>query len=81
MHTITLKSVPDTLYESLKDAAQKNRRSLNQETLLRVEQSLDATPRRNPEEMLRRIREMRERMNLPPVTEEFINSAKRMGRP
>ena len=79
MHTITLKSVPDELYDALKEAARRNRRSLNQEALITLERSVER-PRRDPEEFLREIREMRERMNLPPVTEESINAAKREGR-
>lgn len=79
MHTITLKSVPDDLYARLKASAIKNKRSLNKEALDKIEQSL-SQERRDPEEILRKVREMQERLNLPKVTDKFISAAKREGR-
>lgn len=81
MRTITLKSVPDALYDTLKEAARQNRRSLNQETLRRIEQSVGTQPQRDPEAILRSIHEMQQTIQLPALTDEFINAAKRMGRP
>ena len=40
MATLTLKKVPEELVERLKEEARRNRRSLNQETLARLEGSL-----------------------------------------
>jgi plasmid stability protein len=37
MATITLKSIPDELHEQLKLSAERNRRSLNSEILVRLE--------------------------------------------
>src|SRR5688572_16234275 len=40
MATLTLKNVPDHLYEELKRAAARSRRSLNQESIERLQKSL-----------------------------------------
>lgn len=40
MPTLVLRGVPGELYERLKLAAQSHRRSLTQETILRLEQSI-----------------------------------------
>jgi plasmid stability protein len=40
MATLTLKNVPDSLYARLKLAAARNRRSLNQEAIAQLEQTL-----------------------------------------
>lgn len=81
MATLTLKNVPDELVERLKMEAKENRRSLNQETLLRLEKSL-ATRRRSVEETLVALRRLHVKMEgLPPVDDEFIARAKAEGRP
>ncbi|HMB54440.1 MAG TPA: Arc family DNA-binding protein [Thermoanaerobaculia bacterium] len=81
MATLTLKNVPDELVERLKREAKENRRSLNQETLLRLEKSL-ATRRRSVEETLAALRRLHVKMEgLPPVDDEFIARAKAEGRP
>jgi antitoxin FitA len=38
MATLTLRNVPDDIYQSLKEAAARNRRSLNQEAIAQLEQ-------------------------------------------
>ena len=40
MRTLTIKNVPDEVYESLVDRAKNNRRSLNNEALIRLENTL-----------------------------------------
>lgn len=86
MHTITIKSIPDDLYAQLKESARKNNRSLNQEILLILEQALGRQtrdirkPPRDPQKILQKVGEMQERMNLPYVTNEFIDRAKREDR-
>ena len=78
MATLTLKNIPQELYESLRHAATEGRRSLNSEVLFRLETSLG---QRNvdPEVMLARIRALRAKTS--PVTEEEVNRAKAEGRP
>lgn len=81
MATLTLKNVPDTLVRRLKEEAQQNRRSLNQETLLRLEDSLGQRSR-DVERTIASLERLHATMkDLPPVDDEFIDRAKREGRP
>lgn len=81
MATLTLKNVPHELVERLKDEAKQNRRSLNQETLARLELSL-AKRRRSGEETVAALRKLHKRMRgLPPLTDELLERAKNEGRP
>ncbi len=80
MATLTLKNVPEALVERLKREAKQSRRSLNQETLARLEASL-ATRRQTSEEKIAIMREAHARLaHLPPMTDEFLDFAKRDGR-
>ena len=60
MATLTLKNVPDELYQRLKDEAARHRRSLNQEVIARLEASDAGT--RTKEEILADITAFRERL-------------------
>ena len=42
MATLTLKNIPDDLHALLKDSAERNRRSLNSEILIRLESAFTA---------------------------------------
>jgi hypothetical protein len=80
MATLTLKNVPEQLVERLKAEARQSRRSLNQETLGRLERSL-AVRFATPEEKVERIRRAQRRFAaLPPLTAEFLDAAKTEGR-
>ncbi|HEX9667843.1 MAG TPA: Arc family DNA-binding protein [Thermoanaerobaculia bacterium] len=81
MATLTLKNVPHELVERLKDEAKQNRRSLNQETLARLELSL-AKRRRSGDETVAALRKLHKKMRgLPLLTDEFLERAKNEGRP
>ena len=81
MATLTLKNVPEALVEQLKRKAKQSRRSLNQEALVRLEESLSVR-RHNTEEKIAIMRAAHARFaHLPPLTEEFLDFAKRDGRP
>lgn len=80
MATLTLKNVPDELVTRLKREAQENRRSLNQETLVRLERSL-TTRRRDVDETIASLRRLHAKMaHLPPIDDEWIARAKVEGR-
>lgn len=79
MATLTLKNIPDDLYEDLRRSAAEARRSLNSEVLHRLEDSL-RTHRLDPEELLARARAVR-RTPGRPVTEAELRRARSMGRP
>lgn len=81
MATLTLKNVPHELVERLKDEAKQNRRSLNQETLARLELSL-AKRRRSGDETVAALRKLHKKMRgLLPLTDELLERAKNEGRP
>lgn len=83
MATLTLKNVPPDLYDRLKKTAQKNRRSLNQEAIVRLEEALVHSPSLTKATLMDRIRDRRARLARSGVwlTDEIINSAKAEGRP
>jgi antitoxin FitA len=77
--SLTLKNIPDALYERLKAAAELHRRSLNSEAIVCLESVL--LPNRvMPGDRLARARELR--AGLPPgqFTAKDIDAAKRAGR-
>jgi len=80
MATVTLKNVPEDLVRMLKEEAKQNRRSLNQEALVRLEASL-AAPQRSGAAAVKALRRLHKRLGgLPPVTDAFLNRAKNEGR-
>lgn len=79
MATLTLKNIPDDLYDQLRRSAAEARRSLNSEVLHRLETSL-RPHRLDPEELLARARAVR-RTPSRPVTQEELRRARSTGRP
>ncbi len=81
MADLTVRGIPEELHEALKAEAERNRRSLNQEVIHRLEASVRA-PVRDRDEDLARIRELRARMaDLPPLDDELLERARDEGRP
>lgn len=81
MADLTVRGIPDDVYEALKEEAERNRRSLNQEIVRRLETSLRA-PRADPAGDLERIRRLRDRLaGLPPLDDDLLEEARRRGRP
>ena len=78
--TLTLKNIPDALYDRLKAAAGQNRRSLNGEAIVRLEGSL-ASPALSVDLKLARIRALRESMAPNMFLASDIDAFKREGRP
>ncbi len=80
MASITLKNLPDALYERLKAAAQAHHRSINSELIHCLEKVLKPRPA-SSEERLERLR--RVRPDIPPstVSPEEIQQAIDEGRP
>jgi plasmid stability protein len=77
--TLTLKNIPDHVYEHLKAAAQAHRRSLNSEVIVCLETVL--TPVRiTLDERLTRVRRLRAGLNAEFRADE-IDSLKQQGRP
>ena len=80
MATLTIKNLPDGLYESLKRTASKHRRSINSEVIVQLENSL-GNANANASELLKEIRESREKLPNLNLTDEVLEYAKNEGRP
>lgn len=80
MPNVTLKNVPEELYERLRESARRHRRSINSEILVALEKALGST-RVEPEEFLARLESIHQRLDLPRMTDEILKAAKDEGRP
>ena len=80
MPTMTIKNIPDDLYQQLKRYAEINRRSLNSEVISCIERVVRSRKVR-PEEFLERARRLRKRTREHPISDEEFNAAKGVGRP
>ena len=78
--TLTLKNIPDNVYERLKHSAEVNRRSLNSEAIVRLGAAL-LPARLTPAERLARARELRGALPQGKFRARDIDAAKRLGRP
>ena len=80
MPTLTLKNIPEPLYEQLKKVASLHRRSLNSEILFQLEEAL--TPRRRDvSALIENARAVRERTAHYRIGEEELDRARNTGRP
>lgn len=78
--TLTLKNIPDTVYERLKLSAETHRRSLNSEAIVCLEAALlPAKP--TPTERIARARELRSGLPKIKFRTQDIDAEKRRGRP
>ena len=59
MANITIKNIPDDLYEELKARAAANRRSINNEVIMLIERAFRSY-KPSPEEALEQARQLRE---------------------
>ncbi|MGF1645011.1 MAG: hypothetical protein ACFCUJ_15340 [Thiotrichales bacterium] len=78
--TLTLKNVPDAIYERLKASAATHRRSLNSEAIVCLEMVLLPT-KPALAERLARARELRASLPQGAFRVSGIDAAKRQGRP
>jgi len=80
MPTITLKNIPPTLYERLKQAAVANHRSINSEIIVYIERALYPQPV-DVASVLERARKLRELSSKYIIDDEEFNKLKSEGRP
>jgi antitoxin FitA len=78
--TLTLKNIPDEVYERLKESAQTHRRSLNSEAIVCLESVL-LPGRMGVTERLARIRALRSTLPKGKFRARDIDALKREGRP
>jgi plasmid stability protein len=79
MATVTVKNIPDDLYVRLKAEAARNRRSINSEIIVCIEEILTQT-RVPTEQLLDRVRRVRRAMKPGRMTIEQVDAARREGR-
>lgn len=78
--TLTLKNVPDAIYDRLKLSAETHRRSLNSEAIVCLESVLLPT-KVMPSERIARARELRATLGSAKFHAQEIDIAKHDGRP
>jgi plasmid stability protein len=77
--TLTLKNIPDPVYQRLKASAEAHRRSLNSEAIVCLESVL-LPARAAPEERLARARNLRAALTPATYHVKDIDTLKRQGR-
>ena len=77
MANLTLKNIPDELHAKLKESAERNRRSLNSEILIRLESAF-RSPVLDVQEHARRLKAFTDSQS--PVDHSLIDRFKRQGR-
>lgn len=80
MPTLTIKGIPETLYDRLKQRAVLHRRSLNGEIIVCLEQATNLRVI-DPDTWLAEADQLRDRLALSPLTETRLRRAKAAGRP
>jgi len=80
MPAITIKNIPNSLYEQLKSTAELHRRSVNSEVIVCLEQVLVAK-KSNPDERLNRIEQLRASIKTNNISLDEIELAIENGRP
>ena len=78
VNTITIKNIPQTMHQALKERAKAHGRSLNKEVIATLEGALHATPI-DAEAISRRARVVRETMGIY-MTEQELKAFKEAGR-
>ncbi|MCF6353724.1 MAG: Arc family DNA-binding protein [Candidatus Polarisedimenticolaceae bacterium] len=80
MPALTIKNIPDNLYDELKKIAKQHHRSINSEVIVCLKRSL--LPKRiSPDERLSLIRAIRSQIKPNTITAEDIDQAINEGRP
>jgi plasmid stability protein len=77
MPSLHVRNIPDDVYEALRARAEREGRSISQEAIAILRRSLMS--RRDPEDLLRDLRELRAQIHLPadaPKPEDIIREAR-----
>ena len=79
MATVTIKNLPDDLYELIKKNAASNYRSINGEIIFRLERSLKQ--KKEADKLLQRIENLQKTAQIPELTQDVLKKARETGRP
>lgn len=80
MATLTIRNIPEKLYQLLRESAAEHRRSVPEEAIACLEMAL-VSNRVDPRDFLVQARRLRARMPRVFVTERELRIAKNQGRP
>ncbi len=78
--TITVKNIPADLYAQIKESAARHHRSINGEIIAIIEKAL-VPQKASPDDLLVAARALREKTKKYELKQDFIEEAKREGRP
>lgn len=79
MANITVKNIPDDLYQDLKSIAATHHRSLNNEIIVCIEKAIKSK-KFDKTEFLDRLAKLRNEINLPSLKDDTLNQIKNEGR-
>lgn len=79
MPTLTIKGLPDPIYQRLKAQADAHRRSLNGEIIVCLERAVGAS-RLDPVAWLAEARAFRQSLTIGPLTDRELRAARQTGR-
>jgi plasmid stability protein len=79
MPTLTIKGLPDPIYERLKAQAEAHRRSLNGEIIVCLERAVSAG-QFDPDAWLAEAQRFRETLTVKPMTDREMRAARQVGR-
>ena len=79
MPAITVKNIPQDLYECLKQSAEAHRRSINSEIIVCIEQAVRYR-KVDPQAMIATARQLREKTTGYRITDDAFTQAKEAGR-
>ena len=79
MTSITVKNIPEDIYERVKQSAKANRRSINSEIIVIMEEAVSSRAI-DPEGFLVRARQLREKTASYTITGDDFSRAKQSGR-
>ena len=79
MATITVKNIPNELYEKLKATASLDRRSVNNQVIYCIENMIQSK-KINPKEFIDQIDNFYQDIHLPPLTDKKLKEYKESGR-
>ncbi|MBA5865088.1 MAG: hypothetical protein GDA67_00150 [Nitrospira sp. CR1.3] len=79
MATVTIKNIPDSVYQDLKRMAARHHRSMNQQVIVLLKSS-SRSVQMDPEAFLTHVRRVRVKPRKGPLTDRVLNGLKRQGR-
>ncbi len=80
MRTITVKNIPDDVYNNLKKSATENRRSINSEIIVCIERNVKSRKRKSIENILAQAEELRYKSSNYIITDGEFSERKAVGR-